>query len=132
MALREQAVGRETVESWYPPLPHSVRQARRVVSTALEEHGLDLPDAALLVSELAANAVEHARTPFLVTVHVGRALRVEVADGSDLLPVITNPTAHSERGRGLAIVRALSTRWGIEFRRTGKVMWFELSLTSAG
>lgn len=131
MALREQAVGRE-VESWYPPLPQSVRAARRALSSVLAEHGLDVHDATLLVSELASNAVEHARTPFVVTVRIGRAVRVEVADESDLLPVITNPRTHSERGRGLAVVRAMSSRWGVEFRSTGKVVWFELPLTRAG
>jgi anti-sigma regulatory factor (Ser/Thr protein kinase) len=131
MALREQGTDRE-IESWYPPQPQSVRAARRALSSVLQERGLDVHDATLLVSELASNAVEHARTPFVVTVRIGSALRVEVADESDLLPVITNPRAHSERGRGLAVVRAMSSRWGVEFCRTGKAVWFELPLTPAG
>jgi two-component sensor histidine kinase len=130
MALREQEISGQAAEAWYPPAAESVRAARRFVTDVLREHRAEPHDAALLVSELATNAIDHARTPFVVTVHVGETVRVEVADESDALPVISKPTSTAECGRGLAIVRAMSIRWGVEFRRTGKAVWFDVQLTA--
>lgn len=128
MALREQEDSRTAAEAWYPPEPASVRSARRFVADVLREHGADPHDVALLVSEVATNAVDHARTPFTVTVRIAESVRVDIADESDTVPVLTKASSLSERGRGLAIVRAMATRWGVEFRATGKVVWFEVPL----
>jgi anti-sigma regulatory factor (Ser/Thr protein kinase) len=83
---------------------------------------------ALLVSEVATNAVLHAYGPQIrVTVlDVGGRLRVSVADGSAALPVVRPPSSSAEGGRGLALVQALSAEWGVDVRHDGKTFWFEV------
>ena len=111
--------------------PQSVRAARRLVRTALQEARLDHLEgsALLLVSELATNAVLHARSGFVVEVterdgHV----RVGVTDASPQGPARRSHGVSAGTGRGLGLVAALSTGWGTEdadepWRKT---VWFEL------
>lgn len=81
--------------------------------------------AALVLSELATNAVLHAGTPFFVRVHHdGRSVRVEVEDASPALPDLAGESAMS--GRGLRIVDAPATNWGSQRKAGGKVVWAEL------
>ena len=109
----------------FPPAPAAVRAAREFVVDLLV--GGEVADtAALLVSELATNAVEHARTDFTVRVALGPTVRVEVADRSPALPVQRHVPVQAERGRGLAIVDSLAIRWGTSSTPEGKVVWFEL------
>jgi anti-sigma regulatory factor (Ser/Thr protein kinase) len=85
--------------------------------------------AELLISELASNAVRHARTPFEVQVWAGPAgLRAEVVDGSVDLPVLGDWGADADRGRGLRILDSLASAWGVERRAGAKAVWFELGL----
>jgi hypothetical protein len=51
------------------------------VRETLRLHGLDSRVAQVLVSELTANAVRHARTDFTVGISVGDVVRIEVGDG---------------------------------------------------
>ena len=119
----------------YPPQVLSVRLARRSVEAALAgtpvEHLAD--DAGLLVSELAANAVLHARTDFDVVVDVGEGrVRVHVRDRSDDVPVLAVPSATGMSGRGLALVSTLASAWGTEAApEGGKSVWFELTGSAA-
>lgn len=86
-------------------------------------------DAALLTTELAANAVRHATAGCFgvaLSCH-GDRVRVEVADGSVDPPVVLRPDPMATSGRGLMLVDALADRWGFERRRDGKVVWFELA-----
>ncbi len=89
----------------------------------------DLVDAAgLLVSELVTNAVVHARTD--VTLHVmirHGVLRIEVTDGSPVVPTPRRPSGLAGTGRGLQLVDRLANRWGVQKSRGGKTIWFELS-----
>lgn len=101
----------------------SVAGARHLV------HGLEsvLPSDAverlrLVVGELAANAVEHARTPYEVCIQVD-PLRVEVTDHSHQLPVLRRPGLTDPSGRGLFIVSAYSHEWGYDLRPDGKTVW---------
>lgn len=95
--------------------------------------GLDraAEDAGLLTTELAANAVLHARTTFDVVVHqLQDGARVEVRDLSDALPVTTAPSATAMSGRGLLLVATLATAWGAQdLPGGGKSVWFELART---
>jgi hypothetical protein len=71
--------------------------------------------------------VLHAYGPEVrVRVLGGPRLRVEVHDGSPVLPVQRNAAASAEGGRGIALVEALAVRWGVEARPTGKTFWFEV------
>jgi anti-sigma regulatory factor (Ser/Thr protein kinase) len=110
-----------------------VRAVRAFVGAAAAEARVEPDRAVLAASELAANAVLHARTPFTVTLCVvpGR-LRVEFADGSEIVPeppLSLDP--YSATGRGLKIVAAVTDAWGVEDVPGGKVVWFEIS-ASAG
>jgi anti-sigma regulatory factor (Ser/Thr protein kinase) len=78
------------------------------------------------VSELAANAVDHARTEFEVRILLGRRLRVEVRDANPVLPIRHHVDAESERGRGLHLLDCVAAEWGIKVGRQGKTVWFEL------
>lgn len=88
-----------------------------------------MDDAALLTTELAANAVRHATVDrFYLTLHCDAdRVRVEVADGSLEPPVVLRPDPMATSGRGLQLVDALADRWGFERREHGKVVWFELA-----
>lgn len=117
-------------ETTYPPLVGSARSARHFAWSHLlrAEREAVADDAGLLVSELAANAVLHARTDFDVVLQATTGgVRVEVRDRSELLPVFTAPSATAMSGRGLALVQSLAARWGCDVLPTGgKVVWFEL------
>jgi MEDS: MEthanogen/methylotroph, DcmR Sensory domain/Histidine kinase-like ATPase domain len=89
------------------------RSARHFVADVLARWGHAealLEDARLVVTELATNAVLHARSPFSVTARAeGPRVRVSVRDRSPIRPTLRehDPTALS--GRGLRLVAALST-----------------------
>ncbi|MFJ6518715.1 ATP-binding protein [Streptomyces filamentosus] len=112
----------------------SVAVARRLVIAALESWDLpkDLADRAeLVVSELATNAIVHARTRgSSIRVGVSRVQddRVQVAvTDLDRRPLVRRETGPcAEGGRGLDLVAALSDRWGCERRHWGKWVWAEL------
>lgn len=98
------------------------------------------PDtAALLVAELAANAVTHGRFPgrdFVVTAVIhGRTLRIAVSDTRGELrpPAPGDPYPSmpplAETGRGLLLVDALADRWDVLDRvSVGKTVVAELDL----
>lgn len=91
----------------------------------------------LLLSEVVANSVEHARSEPEVAVRLlDGVLRVEVADDSDVLPALAGPAGpeaafvedgEAVRGRGLRILASEASRWGAAPRAGGgKVVWFEV------
>ncbi len=110
-----------------PAEPASVSVVRRAVCRRLLDWGLpDLVDpVALAASELATNAVLHARGVLRVTLRRdGEAARLEVADDSPRLPQQRRHSALSGTGRGLGLVAALSREWGVEPEGSGgKVVW---------
>lgn len=108
--------------------PASVPAARRLVKETMTGLPADLVERALLmVSELATNALKHASSAFTVTVDFTPArLKVEVADFGSGQPAVRHPSPSEPTGRGLQIVGALSTDWGVENSRAGKVVWFTL------
>jgi anti-sigma regulatory factor (Ser/Thr protein kinase) len=94
-----------------------------------KDAGADGEAAALLASELAANAVLHASSDFEVRVaDDGEAFRVEVVnDAPEMIVSLKDPS--EESGRGLHIVNALALRWGTDVMEHEKVVWFELPTT---
>ena len=69
---------------------------------------------AVMVSELAANAVRHTGSHFTVTVdRLPDRIRVEVGDSGPGDPVVRAPDPAELSGRGLQIVRALAADWGV-------------------
>jgi anti-sigma regulatory factor (Ser/Thr protein kinase) len=114
----------------------SVTTARRFVASRLAERD-EASLAVLLTSELVANVVLHARTELTVVVEVEPCVRVEVHDGmaatEAFREVIANPPTYvspeQPGGRGLGIVRTLTSRFGLADEPGewhGKVVWFEL------
>jgi two-component sensor histidine kinase len=78
----------------------------------------------MIVNELAANAIDHARTTCDITVwHTKSLVRVLVADESPLPPRISPHNINARRGRGLQMVKALANRWGWTARHGGKTVW---------
>jgi anti-sigma regulatory factor (Ser/Thr protein kinase) len=114
-----------------PADPASVSRARRFVRGALESLGAPAAsdDAELLVSELATNALLHARTAFTVEVsrHEDR-VRLCVLDASPVTPRVRSFGAESTTGRGLRMVQTLCAAWGVQPQAVGKTVWVELAL----
>jgi anti-sigma regulatory factor (Ser/Thr protein kinase) len=106
--------------------PENVRAVRSFVYEMALKSGADPDAAALVASELAANAVIHANTDFEVRVpEHDEAFRVEIVnDAPEMIVALRDPSDHS--GRGLHIVDALAQRWGTETTGAQKIVWFEL------
>lgn len=114
------------------PVPGSVPVARHVVRDLLRawEAPHDAGDAALLVTELVANVVDHVAGEASFTVELSlseRWLRISVADGSALRPVVREFEVGAPRGRGMRLIAGIAERWGVEDHADGKRVWFELA-----
>jgi anti-sigma regulatory factor (Ser/Thr protein kinase) len=115
----------------FPATPESVTQARRFVTETALEWGFAqlVQDAQLVVSELGGNAVRHAHSEFTVVISESdSSIRLAVSDLSHEVPKKQHPAHDSSSGRGLMLVGALATEWGVEQSRDGKVVWAELQL----
>ncbi|MET9967665.1 ATP-binding protein [Streptomyces sp. NPDC006356] len=126
--------------SWRIALPHTaaaVPVARALVRTALAEleHAADCDTAELLTAELVANAVEHTAGNGrieLVLELLPSGCQVEVHDpdpappGDLTKPSGKDPDPWQEHGRGLLLIRALSSSCGHRPTDSGKAVWFRL------
>ncbi|MFF2653137.1 ATP-binding protein [Streptomyces sp. NPDC058045] len=130
-----------TPAAWRITLPHTVAAvpvARALIRSALDGYGhLADPDTAeLLTAELVANAVEHTagRGPIELVVEVlPTRCQVEVHDPDPRPPGdLTAPGLHEmpdpwqEGGRGLLLIRTLSSSCGHRPTDSGKAVWFTL------
>jgi anti-sigma regulatory factor (Ser/Thr protein kinase) len=117
-------------DSW-DAVPASVPLARGFVTSQLERHALTpiLNEVRLVASELATNAVVHARTPFTVTLaRQNGLLRLTVKDGSAALPTLSRPEPSAGSGRGLFMVATYSADWGVTPEpEGGKSVWATFS-----
>jgi anti-sigma regulatory factor (Ser/Thr protein kinase) len=116
-----------------PALPRSVPAARRHARRTAREAGLpeDTSDALhLLVSELVTNAVVHARTDVRLHIVVTPdEIRVEVCDQGGLHPRLRTHSASATTGRGLRLLSALASSWGVdELADGGKMVWAVLPI----
>ncbi len=123
-----------------PPQAESAGAARRAVRRTLAYWGLGevTDDAMLLVSELVANAVCHARYdhdgqgggPGLVLslTCAGSVLRIEVRDTDPRPPQPRVPDSLDESGFGFVIVDTMASSWGVYQAEPGKAVWAELAL----
>jgi anti-sigma regulatory factor (Ser/Thr protein kinase) len=105
--------------------------ARRSVQTTLFAWGFDDPawlDAAtLVVSELVGNAVRHGGGCLALELHAHEEhVTISAADGSAVIPS-RRDDPDGDGGRGLAIIEALSQRWGVEDHHGGKRVWVLLA-----
>jgi anti-sigma regulatory factor (Ser/Thr protein kinase) len=128
--------------AWCVVVPHQANAARiarhrlaaAVAGLVTRER---LADAMAVAAELVGNAVRHA-TPLpggVVRVAwrllTGGGLLIRVTDGGSpdgptAIPRVRPPSLDALNGRGLAIVAALSDRWGVERDGLGQCVWAEL------
>ncbi|MFE6972371.1 ATP-binding protein [Streptomyces sp. NPDC057682] len=127
-ATRARPTGPPGYSQTLPRRPESAEAARRLTDTALccWGQGELADDCALIVGELVANAVLHARRESIrvVVERIGeRTVRVAVTDFSRELPVECRAGDGDEGGRGLLLVAAVASDWGTDTFRWGKVVW---------
>ncbi|HWE55947.1 MAG TPA: SpoIIE family protein phosphatase [Acidimicrobiales bacterium] len=115
------------------PEPDAVPRARRLVRLALADRSPDeSADAELVASELVTNATLHGEPPVTVRVLVDRTIRIEVEDDGRSAPIQLQQNTDAMTGRGLAMVGALSSRWGVDpIPSGGKVVWAEIDGAAA-
>jgi anti-sigma regulatory factor (Ser/Thr protein kinase) len=104
--------------------PARIRRGLRTLLAQWEVPAEAAENALMVVEELVANAVDHARTPFRLTVdHTGPYLRIVVRDQCPQ-PLHVRPfSASAPRGRGLQMIEALTSRWGCDRTAGGKAVW---------
>lgn len=115
--------------------PSSVAQARRHLHDQLvawDVEGFDWM-AVQVLSELVTNATLHARSGCTVRLaHEGDSLLMSVTDSSPVLPRPRHYGTEATTGRGLALVDALSTGWGVQESPPGKTVWCRIARDDAG
>jgi DNA-binding NarL/FixJ family response regulator len=98
-----------------------------IVDGALDEARTELA-IDLLVSEIVANAVLHARTDAAAELAVQllpNRVRVAVTDRDPAQPKRRADDPLTSTGRGIALIERLSLAWGIDRLPGGKRIWFE-------
>ncbi|WP_329473257.1 SpoIIE family protein phosphatase [Streptomyces sp. NBC_01723] len=111
--------------------PSEVGRARAAVREQLHDWGLpkQADAAGLMVSELVTNAVRHSHDrPVELRLVRADTLLCEVDDDDHELPALRTAGPDDETGRGLRVVSTLAREWGASRTRTGKTVWFELTL----
>lgn len=113
--------------------PSAVAELRRRVRSLFADWGLPehADTAQLCVSELATNVVTHVGEGVPVTLRVSMAgdrPRIELTDPDPrALPTLLTATDDAESGRGLALLDALTLRWGVTPHADSKTTWCELA-----
>jgi Histidine kinase-like ATPase domain len=111
------------------PTPEAPRLGRAFVLRQARELARPPNEATveLMTSELVTNAVLHAKTDIEVqtTLIEDDRMRISVRDGSPVQPSIPSVTVNlaGDRGRGLALVEAMSRSWGVVPAQHGKIVW---------
>lgn len=139
---RDAGVEDRTFAAQFTSSARGAQLARRLAVRRLEEWGhpptSDLScTVALLIAELAANAVRHGRVPgreFHLRLSCEARpclIRIEVSDASPDRPPAgpPEPAPDDESGRGLLLVDVLASRWGATPRAPiGKTVWAEVAM----
>ncbi len=134
MQVRHGSSARIAVRAEFLAQREAPREARRFLTDALRQRRCDgtlAANAQLVLSELATNAVVHARSRFSVGIRcTTRGVLLSVADASPAPPAILAQGSPLESGCGLRLVAALASDWGTEFTARGKTVWAELTAPS--
>lgn len=108
----------------------AVRVAREFVRETLAIWGrkdLEAP-ATLAVSELVTNAILHASSETRITlINHGDSIQLRVHDDDSNSPRRRSAGPDDTCGRGIMLVEALSSHWGIENEVPGKTVWLDIS-----
>lgn len=105
---------------------HHARTAMRTIAAGMS----CFDDVLLATSELTANALQHGGgSPHLTAVRDEHTIVVALTDRRpDVLPVVLPMRGTvASSGRGMAIVEAISSHWGVTVYHDRKVVWCELS-----
>ncbi len=113
----------------FVPVPTVVREVRGFVRDVLRGWGEDarIPDAEVIVAELASNAVVHARSPFRVSIsRTTSEVEIAVSDASTEPPERRagnlDVATGRQGGRGISIVASLSLAWETHHEAEGKTI----------
>ncbi|MFH8441568.1 SpoIIE family protein phosphatase [Streptomyces sp. NPDC018026] len=113
-----------------PARDDAAARARALVSALLRQWRIrdsTRDSVLLLVSELVTNAVRFAGGPITVRlIRAGPGLLCEVGDTGNGRPRLGRGGLLDDGGRGLHVVHRLTTRWGVRWTDTGKVVWAEV------
>jgi serine/threonine-protein kinase RsbW len=133
------------VLSWsreFPGIPAQVRAARQWIQDLLPDC-VPLDDLVFVADELVTNAIEHTRSGQpggcfgLDIVWFADEVWVVVTDqGSDSVPAITrkkgDANSTEEDGRGLWVVHAMSSDWGMAGNASGRWVYAAVAWGSSG
>ena len=112
--------------------PQAARSARQAASQVLRGWSVDedlVDTAALVVTELVNNAITHAGGPEQLRLRrLTDRLVVEVGDTDPRPPQLVAGGPGDEGGRGMMILAALTSDWGVRFDGNRKIVWCELPL----
>ncbi|MFD8108524.1 SpoIIE family protein phosphatase [Streptomyces microflavus] len=112
--------------------PEGLSDARAIVRQALADWDMAdfADDAELVTGELLVNVLLHTEGGAVLSLEVlpepVRRIRLSVQDRSSAWPRRRTPGETSTSGRGLLLLDAVATRWGIEPRGEGKAVWCEI------
>jgi serine/threonine-protein kinase RsbW len=119
-----------------PATPASAALVRHYIAADLELSTIApavIDDVVLVATELVSNAIRHAEPQSGGEVTIawdveGRAIVVRVTDGgADSRPRVRHPSPKDTSGRGLALVEALATTWGVDDTPEATTVWAQLS-----
>ncbi|RSO21602.1 ATP-binding protein [Streptomyces sp. WAC 06725] len=120
----------------FPSTPRAAGQARTYAREVAAKSmpgitGEQLAQVELLVSELVTNACRYGTEPGdLIAVGVttsATGAQVQVHDPARRRPRHKPPNVNRQRGRGLLIIEAIASNWGVTDRPLGKIVWAELA-----
>ncbi|WP_405749338.1 SpoIIE family protein phosphatase [Streptomyces sp. NBC_00012] len=112
--------------------PEGLSDARNIVRQALTDWDMAelADDAELVTGELLVNVLLHTEGGAVLALEVlpepVRRVRLSVQDRSSAWPRRRSPGETATSGRGLLLLDAVATRWGIEPRGEGKAVWCEI------
>jgi anti-sigma regulatory factor (Ser/Thr protein kinase) len=115
-----------------PATPDAPAAARAVVGSVLHVWGLAeiSPDAQLVISEMVTNAYRHAPGTDSFELELARltdGVRISLADGSSIRPIVRELANDAPSGRGMHIVEVLVSEWGAEDHHGGKRIWVRIN-----
>ena len=111
-----------------PAAPAHARQWLRDMLAGFGPPHELLADTLIVVDELVSNSVLHAATPMVVTLeYEPSVVRCSVSDRCASGPMPRVVERADGTGRGLRLVNAIATRWGVERSHVGTTVWAEIA-----